>query len=916
MLAEIMIGKKKRSKDKVIKNRKNINCKIFFLELFALILFQTVAYAQISVNPSQTAAALAQKLAGQGIAISNATLTCPTIANGIFTVVTSNLGLDSGIILTSGRAATVGNSYGCNGPQLTTTNANASTNNSAPGDVLLNPLANTTTHDACRLAFDIVPKGDSISFRYVFGSEEYWKSTCSGYNDAFGFFISGPNIAGTQNMALVPGTNIPVAVNSVNSGVAGTQGNINNCYAMGPGSPFPAYFVNNSAGTTVTYYGFTTVLTAAHAVTPCSTYHLILTIADGGNNLYDSGVFIEAGSLKTPAFHVFSSGANPPDTIVVKGCNPGHFTFTRSQKRNIPQTLKFFISGNAVNGTDYAAIADSVVIPANDSVAELAISGLTTVPSGTKILRLLLISPYSCNGQDVIDSAYLKIEDAPTLDILTPDTSICSGGSLPISVQGSDSLSYSWTPGTGLSSASVKEPVASPTSNTTYTVTGTWSSMGCPPVSDQVTISINALPTLTAGPDTIVCTGGSVQFYTTVSPASANYIYQWQGPNSYSSVISNPIVQNITAADTGVYTVQVKIPGCPAVSDNVVLHMVPPINVDAGADISICLGTGVELNATTQPSSPSYVYHWSGPNGFSADSAHVSIQNITIADTGIYIVSVSGNGCAPATDEMHIGMMSPVVLEAGPDTSVCTGESFSFSPVVTPAAQNYIYQWTGPGGFASDVPSPVVYNAASENEGKYVLSVISPNCLPVFDSLKVRVKPTPGAPDVSELSPVTYCQGEEAVELFVNADMSLWYEETTSTQGSIQAPVPNTDVKGTYRYFVSQVVDKCESPKSIIQVVVQKCCDDNLFIPTAFSPNNDGHNDRFHLPEGVNHRLQYMYIYNRFGQLVFSSDYDHQTWDGTFKGQPADVGVYYYYLSIECKDGATIKRNGDVTLVR
>ena len=76
------------------------------------------ANAQINVTPTQTANALAQKLVGQGITISNATLTCPAIANGIFKVVTSNLGLDSGVILTSGRAATSGNSYGCNGPQV------------------------------------------------------------------------------------------------------------------------------------------------------------------------------------------------------------------------------------------------------------------------------------------------------------------------------------------------------------------------------------------------------------------------------------------------------------------------------------------------------------------------------------------------------------------------------------------------------------------------------------------------------------------------------------------------------------------------------------------------------------------------------------------------------------------------------
>ena len=99
-------------------------------------------------------------------------------------------------------------------------------------------------------------------------------------------------------------------------------------------------------------------------------------------------------------------------------------------------------------------------------------------------------------------------------------------------------------------------------------------------------------------------------------------------------------------------------------------------------------------------------------------------------------------------------------------------------------------------------------------------------------------------------------------------------------------------------------------------MIVHKCCDDSLFVPTAFTPNGDGRNDRFGVPEGVNHRLQYLYVYNRFGQLVFSSDYYNQYWDGKYNGQVADVGVYYYYLSVECRDGAVIKRTGDVRLVR
>src|SRR5205823_743581 len=124
-----------------------------------------------------------------------------------------------------------------------------------------------STYDACILEFDFKPAGDTVKFNYVFGSEEYTSFTCSSFNDVFGFFISGPGFAVPTNIALVPGTTIPVCINSVNCGATGFY-STSTCAALGPGSPFCTYYVNNSAGTTITYDGITTTLTAIAGVTP------------------------------------------------------------------------------------------------------------------------------------------------------------------------------------------------------------------------------------------------------------------------------------------------------------------------------------------------------------------------------------------------------------------------------------------------------------------------------------------------------------------------------------------------------------------------------------------------------------------------------------------------------------------------
>src|SRR5690606_13399953 len=131
-------------------------------------MFRTTA--QVNVTPGQTAAALAQTLVGTGVTIANPVLACPSNANGIFSVITSNLGLDSGIVLTSGQAATVGGTQGVNGPN---TGAGPGVGNGAPGDADLNTVLGITTFDRCVLEFDFIPTGDTIQFNYVFGSTEY-----------------------------------------------------------------------------------------------------------------------------------------------------------------------------------------------------------------------------------------------------------------------------------------------------------------------------------------------------------------------------------------------------------------------------------------------------------------------------------------------------------------------------------------------------------------------------------------------------------------------------------------------------------------------------------------------------------------------------------------------------------------------
>jgi hypothetical protein len=232
-----------------------------------------------------TAQSLANALVGgTGVTISNVTSTGAQRALGTFAGGSSIIGIDSGIILSTGDIRDV------IGPNLT--DGTGSTNGTA-GDASLNALIpGFSTFDAATLEFDFVPQGNSISFQYVFGSEEYNEYVGSTFNDVFGFFVNGANVA------VVPGTTppVPVSINNVNGGCAV------NCQGTDTSPHNPQFYRNNdpSDGTPTIdteMDGVTTVLSINAAVNPGVTNHIKLAIADAGDSVLDSNVFIKAGSF-------------------------------------------------------------------------------------------------------------------------------------------------------------------------------------------------------------------------------------------------------------------------------------------------------------------------------------------------------------------------------------------------------------------------------------------------------------------------------------------------------------------------------------------------------------------------------------------------------------------------------------------
>ncbi len=259
----------------------------------------------LSTNSGSSAAVqlLVSNLLGGGIAVvpGSAQYTGATAASGLFvnggTNLASSVGINNGVVLTTGDARFVSGSAidSDDFPNKTTAFAaginNALTRNTSPGSPLFSNLTSAQTYNASILSFQFVPTGNTITLKYVFGSEEYGDVVNTGFPpDVLGVFVNG------VNYALVPGTSLPVSTASINCGgpTSGAASNVNpqNCSLYRDNPPFYGNINTELDGLTV-------VLTLTAPVKAGQVNTIQFGIANSSDSFADSAVFIQAGSLQS-----------------------------------------------------------------------------------------------------------------------------------------------------------------------------------------------------------------------------------------------------------------------------------------------------------------------------------------------------------------------------------------------------------------------------------------------------------------------------------------------------------------------------------------------------------------------------------------------------------------------------------------
>lgn len=408
-------------------------------------------------------------------------------------------------------------------------------------------------------------------------------------------------------------------------------------------------------------------------------------------------------------------------------------------------------------------------------------------------------------------------------------------------------------------------------------------------------------PTITGQPNrTVNICGGTTQdfnFTTLVSPGFNTPVFQWQ------QRINNSVWTDIAGATNATYTAnfmpsnaignyeyrlsvaeignmassQCRISSAPL---SIIINPRPsPTAINSGP---VCAGSGLTLTATggTQ-------YVWAGPNGYTANTATVSIPGAGLGAAGNYSVTViNASNCTDTANTMVVVNPSPTAVMLFKDTGVCIN-----SNVQLLASGGNNYEWLPLAGLsASNIPNPIVSPSGAR---RYTVKVSNPQGCTDTASVNIRVYEKAIAhagPDKTIIAGgIAPLSGRiEGSYLSFNWSPSTNLDDPTRLQ-------PNASPTADAQYLLTAISNNsCGVSTDTMFVKIYK----DIFIPTAFSPNGDGINDTWNIPALDAYPDFELFIFNRYGEVVFKNVRAKQPWNGKFKGSRLPTGAYPYLIKL------------------
>ncbi len=442
-------------------------------------------------------------------------------------------------------------------------------------------------------------------------------------------------------------------------------------------------------------------------------------------------------------------------------------------------------------------------------------------------------------------------------------------------------------------------PAKSDVQNPTYTypTNGTYqaqlivgSNLGC---RDTLDNPVNVLdrPTIRLTNDTLICNIDTIQL-----SAIGNGSFSWS-PNYMINNTSSATPLVSPDVPTMYYATLTSAPGC-VNRDSVFVNVKTFVTVNAGNDTTICLTDSIRLN----PIGDGLSFTWSP----AATLINPNTRNAIARPAGTVTYTVTSNiGKCQSSDKIVVSTVPYPVAQASIDTSICFGDKAQLS-----ASGGTTYQWSPSEGLSNNTISNPV--ASPTRSIRYLVSVFdNKGCpKPGIDSVVVRVVPQVPAFAGNDTSIVL----NQPLQLSATGGARyLWTPSTGLSNPNTSSPVANPGASISYAVKVS-TPEGCFAIDTINVKVFNTNPD--LFVPTAFTPNNDRKNDLLiPIPVGIT-KLEYFKVYNRYGELVFNTTEIGRGWDGRIKGKDQNSSTYVWYVQGIDYTGKTIFKKGTSTLIR
>jgi gliding motility-associated-like protein len=663
-----------------------------------------------------------------------------------------------------------------------------------------------------------------------------------------------------------------------------------------PGTYHAHLEVSNTKGCTDTVYSNVVILNnptlalTPHDTTYCSLDTLKLTATGTGTFNWNPSTKITGANTSSPS--VFPSvatkyivtlnnaGCTSKDSAIVRPVNDLSTTINASSSQVCEEdTLTLTGISNHTPVASLWSPANLVLSP--ESQVTKAFPSSTTTYMLTTTWGSHCVAP-ATKTINVIELAVPSI---------APDIPFCAGqGSEQLVASGGNN--YQWTPAAYLSNPNIPNPVASPPVTTQYTVSEGVN--GCTKRrTANVIVDVRLLPALALTDDTLICSIDTLQL-----TATGNGSIVWSPNYSISNTASStPLVS--PDVPTEYYARLTDAFGCYS-DDSVFVDVRTYISVDAGNDTTICQTDAITLH----PISDALQYIWS-PSTYLSNPIIKHPVAAPLTNETYHVIANLGK--CQAQDSITIRVVPYPDANAGNDTAICLGASVQLN-----GSGGTNYQWS-PSAFLTAVNIPDPVSVSPSGTIAYILSVTDVvGCpKPSYDTVLINVFPKPNA-DAGPQD-TTVVKGEPLQLNATGGDSYSWAPTNWLSNPNIADPIalPQTDIQ----YVLSVKTNEgCEGKDSINIKLYD--VDPGLYVPNAFTPNGDGLNDNFKPILLGMKQLTYFRVYNRWGQLVYSSSVIGEGWDGTVNGQPQNSGNYIWMVEGINYKGQIIKKQGNVILIR